>query len=538
MAKFAVHLRGTWLLLAVALVACHSAKTASTAQSPAKSGHTYYVDAVAGDDAYRGDSPAQAWKTLTKINATTFSPGDRILLKSGAHWTGQLWPKGSGTEQRPIVIDKFGGDALPVIEANGEADEAVLLKNQEYWEINHLDVTNHGADPAFRWGVRLISENFGEMHHIYVRDLYVHDVNGGEGRKENGGITYNCVGDTKPSRFVDLRLENNRLAHVDRSGIFGWSTHWVRSKWYPSLGVVIRKNTLEDIGGDGIVPVATDGALVEWNVVTRANQRSEDYNVGIWAWSADNTVIQFNEVSRTRGQRDGEGFDSDWNSRNTVIQYNYSHENDGGFVLICNDGSQPARESVGNVGTIVRYNVSRNDHNRGITVTGPITNASIYNNTIVVGKHERVALLLHADWQGWANGTNLYNNIFYVEGQGEFSHGVSRAKDGAYTTAAGFGGSRDTVFDSNVYFGNVKAPDDARAMTSNPEFVGAGTATAGLDSTNGYRLRASSPALNSGKEIPSNGGRDFAGNVVPSCGGIDRGAFESTQCTNQTASTP
>jgi len=89
-----------------------------------------------------------------------------------------------------------------------------------------------------------------------------------------------------------------------------------------------------------------------------------------------------------------------------------------------------------------------------------------------------------------------------------------------------------------VYFGNVKAPDDARAMTSNPEFVGAGTATAGLDSTNGYRLRASSPALNSGKEIPSNGGRDFAGKVVPSSGGIDRGAFESTQCTNQTASTP
>ena len=38
------------------------------------------------------------------------------------------------------------------------------------------------------------------------------------------------VGDTKPSRFVGLRIEGNRIEHVDRSGIFGWSTHWVRSK--------------------------------------------------------------------------------------------------------------------------------------------------------------------------------------------------------------------------------------------------------------------------------------------------------------------
>jgi len=85
------------------------------------------------------------------------------------------------------------------------------------------------------------------------------------------------------------------------------------------LGVVVRHNVLHDIGGDGIVVVATDGALVEHNVVSNANQRSAGYNVAIWPWSADNTIIQHNEAYGTRGQRDGEGFDSDWNSRNTVI---------------------------------------------------------------------------------------------------------------------------------------------------------------------------------------------------------------------------
>ncbi|HTR68501.1 MAG TPA: right-handed parallel beta-helix repeat-containing protein, partial [Terriglobales bacterium] len=308
----------------------------------------YYVDSKQGDDNGTGRTPGSAWKTLTRIDATTFSPGDHILLKSGSVFTGQLWPKGSGRDGAPIVIDQYGGDAKPIINGSGLAEDAVLLKNQEYWEISNLEITNHGKKPARRRGVHIAADNCGELHHIYLRSLEVHDVNGADNDKVNGGIHYTAEGDTKPSRFIDLRIENNHIYHVDRSGIFGWSSHWVRSKWYPSLGMVIRGNHLEDVGGDGIVVVATDGALVEGNIVAHANQRSQGYDVGIWAWSADHTVIQYNEAYGTRGQRDGEGFDSDWNSRGTIIQYNYSHDNDGGFLLICDDGSQSAKESAGN----------------------------------------------------------------------------------------------------------------------------------------------------------------------------------------------
>ena len=491
----------------------------------------HYVDSKSGNDDSDGTSVATAWKSLTKVNATTFHPGDRILFKSGSVWTGQLWPKGSGSAEHPIVIDKYGGDVLPLINGAGLAEDAVLLKNQEYWEVRNLAVTNTGSTRGVRRGVNLVAENSGELHHLYLEGLNIRDVNGSEEDKANGGINYHAIGDSQPSRFVDLRIENNHITHVDRSGIFGWSTHWIRSKWYPSLGVVIRNNVLDDIGGDGIVNVATDGALVEHNVVSHASQRSQNYNVGIWPWSADNTIIQYNEVYGTKGQHDAEGFDSDWNSRNTIIQYNYSHDNEGGFLLICDDGSQTPENSAGNTGTIVRYNISQNDHHRGIKFSGPVKNTLVYNNTIYVGKNEDVDVVLHTDWTGWATDSYFYNNIFYVEGTARFSYGVTGNEDGSYVPAPGPGKSKNNVYDYNVYYG-VKPADDPHALTADPLLLNPGHAGIGISTVLGYALRDGSPAADSGKTIGNSGRKDFVGTAAPQCGAVDRGAIESQQCSH------
>ena len=244
--------------------------------------NTYYVDSVAGDDAAAGTLPGTAWKSLTKINQTVFQPGDTLLLKSGSAWIGQLWPKGSGRDGSPITLGRYGDGPKPAIEGAGRAEDTFLLKNQQYWQISDLEITNHGRAPAVRRGVHIAAENCGDLHHIYLRSLTVHDVNGRDDSKENGGIIYTSVGKTNPSRFVDLRIEGNHVYHVDRNGISGWSTHWPRPAWYPSLGVIVRNNKLEDVGGDGIMIAVTDGALIERNVVGHANQRSNGYNIAIW----------------------------------------------------------------------------------------------------------------------------------------------------------------------------------------------------------------------------------------------------------------
>ncbi|NIM51097.1 MAG: xylose ABC transporter, partial [Gemmatimonadales bacterium] len=77
----------------------------------------------------------------------------------------------------------------------------------------------------------------------------------------------------------------------------------------------------------------TDGAVVEYNVASWTHMRPSDPYVAIWNYESDGTVMQFNEAYNTQTQTDGQGFDIDDYTERTVVQYNYSHDNVGGFML-------------------------------------------------------------------------------------------------------------------------------------------------------------------------------------------------------------
>ena len=49
---------------------------------------TLYVDCASGLDELEGSSPAAAWRTLGKVSATEFFPGDSILLARGTRCAG------------------------------------------------------------------------------------------------------------------------------------------------------------------------------------------------------------------------------------------------------------------------------------------------------------------------------------------------------------------------------------------------------------------------------------------------------------------
>ena len=140
------------------------AGVAACAAQPA----TCYVDSAAGDDAFSGRGPEQAWRSLRKVNDTTFRPGDRILFRAGGSWTGQLRPGGSGASGRPIVVDSYGAGDRPAIHGNG-ATAAVYLRNQQYWEINNLEITNDAPAEGYRRGVLIRGDNPGRsLRHIHL----------------------------------------------------------------------------------------------------------------------------------------------------------------------------------------------------------------------------------------------------------------------------------------------------------------------------------------------------------------------------------
>ena len=374
---------------------------------------TFYIDSVGGNDENTGTSVTAPWKTIQKLNESQFGPGDRILLKAASEWQGQLAPKSSGTEGSPIVIDRYSEGAMPRIDGAGTVEDAVRLYNVEQIEIHNLEITNHGDQPAVRRGVHVILDNFGTGKHIVVADLYIHDVNGiNKGRWDNGGIIYRCNGDKKPTRFDGLTIERNIIWKVDRSGLFGVSYHTERTRWFPSLHVVIRDNYVDDTGGDSMVPRGTDGALIEHNIATQCHMRATFYSAGIWPQDADNTLLTLNESSSCQGMRDSEGFDSDYNSNNSTFRYNYSHDNGGGFMLVCTPGELTHKKNVGNAGTVVQYNISRGDHRRLFNLDGGIQRTTIENNALYVAPGEDLQVLI-SDWGGWPTGIAFKQNTFY-----------------------------------------------------------------------------------------------------------------------------
>lgn len=459
----------------------------------------YYVDAKLGNDSNSGTSPDNAWASLEKVNQEIFQPMDKILFKSGTVYYGQLELKGSGAKGKPIVIDRYELGKKPEIHGMGKKLHTVLLNNIEYWEIRNLEITNTGKERAAnRRGVIVRAENFGDCHHIILDSLEIHHVNGSLVKKDGGGsaILWQNFGKKKPTRFVDLIIQNNYLHHCGRNGINS-KGNINRNEWHPSIGVVIRNNLLENIPGDGIVPIGCDGAIIENNVLRDFPDilSYEEAAAGIWPWSSDNTLIQYNEVSGHKAKWDGQGFDSDYNCIGTIIQYNYSHDNYGGFLLICNNGfTFKSRGNIGTKNTIIRHNISIDDGIRPYPtkqkgdfspifhITGPTENTYIHNNIIIHSKATLDNTIVTMDNWGnlWPVNTLFENNIFYSEVSSKFT----------------FGEDIETKFNSNNYYGTIEnLPKDLNAIFSKPNFINENARGSGFDILKNFMLKTNDSLL-------------------------------------------
>lgn len=449
--------------LATALAVTLAATTAVLALAPAApaqaapaGGTARFLDcaAPAGGDG----SVAAPWSSLDDVAAHVFEPGDRLLLKRGSTCHGTLTTQGSGTAAAPIVVDAYGDESAgyPVI-AGGGVRDAVLLRNQEHWQLRNLEITNTDPDPAARYtaarrGVTVLNVDAGQLSGIRLEGLYIHDVFG-EGKKDLGGsgaiqLEVDTSDGVTRSWFDDTVISGNRIEDVNRSGI-NMSTVWkcrAEMAWdspcdprqpesrpfTPSTGLSIRNNTLERVGGDGIVVQMNDGAIVEGNVLKDGANRSNKENAGIWVWNSDNTLFQYNVVTNTQkiAQNDGTAWDADYGSRNTVFQYNLSYDNAGGGMFFCGCGNWKI-EGLGFATDVTyRYNLSVGDGQAGdlADVAGNanadrfqflagVTDSSSYNNTIILPEALPAGRHVLNGTNDTGNSLLLANNLFVTTGE-------------------------------------------------------------------------------------------------------------------------
>lgn len=497
---------------------------------------TYFLSPD-GDDSNSGLSVKEPWKTIEKVNQVTFKPGDMLLLKSGGVWYGQMHPLGSGEENKPIIISKYGDGATPVINIGDAEGAAIRLVNQSWWEIRNIEITS-GARPELgigRQGIAALYEGTGAtVKHIIIEDCFIHDVWG-----QMGGDSEYCgynsaaiyVGrvlggrQTRDGYYDYILIQNNRIERVDKCGIvvFGGRKN-----------VLVRKNYLENLGGDAIFVNGPDKGLIEYNIAKRSCMRSGDldleggenfwpHTATIWIQNTEGTIMQYNEVYDTgRQPKNGDGFayDFDFDANNCVLQYNYSRNNHG-FLLIMNN----------TFGNITRYNISENDQTHLIQMQGSIEDQNLIHNNVFYVDYSTIDLDFYIR-QPDKNKIGAYfrNNIFYAHGQGRFrtvytsGDVIGREFDDTYKVPPSVA---TQLYRSNCFFGTWinGIPEDPERLLEDPMLVAPGTGGVGLSTLGGYKLKPGSPCINRGMLIAFNADRDFFGNPIED-GSPDLGAYE------------
>ena len=123
----------------------------------------YYVS-TSGSDSNPG-TEAAPWATLSKVNSTSFLPGDQVLFQRGDVWTGTINVTTSGTEGIPVVYGAYGTGAKPIIKGStpvtgwtqysGNIYKAKLATrtNQVFLDGVKLDLSKSTAPDSTTWYV-------------------------------------------------------------------------------------------------------------------------------------------------------------------------------------------------------------------------------------------------------------------------------------------------------------------------------------------------------------------------------------------------
>ncbi|MGA3048555.1 MAG: right-handed parallel beta-helix repeat-containing protein [Terracidiphilus sp.] len=297
---------------------------AQTKSSPPA--HAFYIDCastVAGDG-----SIAHPWNSLATAQAHTFAAGDRVALARGTVCNGSFAPQGTGAENNPIRLTAYGQGPLPRIVATANDRQALLLFNQEYWQIDSLDISGGN-----KYGI-FVSGDRGTLHHIALKNLFVHDVQGGELKNKDNGLV--VIGpSSRDVIFSDILVDGVIAAHTNQwAGILIGGGNYAYAPDAPlNSHVTVRNSEVHDVYGDGIVLFRDSNSLIEtstaWETGMQPTETTGTPNA-IWTWTCTDCTVRDNEAFLTDSPGvDGGAYDIDWDDTRNTVERNYGHDTQG-----------------------------------------------------------------------------------------------------------------------------------------------------------------------------------------------------------------
>jgi hypothetical protein len=483
---------------------------------------TYYVDPAKGDDKATGKDPATPWKTLWWTSKVAFKGGDKVLFIRGGVWSGQLDIRSAGSEGNPIYYGVYGDESQPKPTINGNGTTAFpirIVNGANHVTVEGLAVTNFDGKDIFdgveatRSGI-MLGQWGGDLSDVKILHNEVYYVEGCSNHPLVGSPRGTTLDPKKYNEYTCAAIFGN-AAHMKDILIDGNSIHdctgtaLMVAAFTNVSGLMIQNNTINNVGSDGIEILRAKSPVVQYNSCIHAANNSGTaprgpgvvgYNGlasgGMWAFGSSDVLFQYNYCEGTKQIKyDGEAWDFDIGLSGTCIyQYNFSRDNEGGFILSQNDNKPGLIR-------ICRFNISVNDggfkDGRG---------EAFFNNRV---EHYYNNIFYRTDGQPFFLPENKMsapllgawdNNIFYT---------TSKA-DAPYQTKA-------RTFTNNCFFGFTPKEPGTGAVMCDPLLNNIETAMTSHSIRNleGFQLKPGSPCQGTGSVIPDNGGKDFWGKPVP-----------------------
>jgi hypothetical protein len=496
---------------------------------------TYTVDCGATAN---GDGKQTPWNTLTAVNAHNFNPGDQLLFKSGTVCHGQLAPLGSGSSAQPITINSYGSGAMPQITST--SDVVLLLSNQQYWEINNIEIVG-----GVHYGV-FISGNKDniQLHHVNLTNLNVHGATFvSTARLDSGSIFYASSGANGTWNDVTI---NGVSVHDSMAGegIYiqaGGQYVWPETGQSLGSNITVQNSTVRNVAGDGILVIQAKNTVLANNVSNGAGQCKSCTGTpsGIWVWQCTTCRMEFNESYNNlpflNGNSDGGAFDIDYHNHDVILQYNYGHDSAGYCFAIFGAASDATTNSI------ARYNICANNEREVNKVKpfegdvflstwdgGSIRGVAVYNNTFFWNPAGDGGVLYDSNANITGGAQNYFaNNLIFATNHTMLTQGTSlQLMNNLYYTISPQGpvwswNGKD--YSTLATFQNATG-QDSNSLYANPLLNNPVYHQAAMDAS-AFLLNSGSPALGAGINISDNGGRDFFGNPVAATGPPNIGAF-------------